>query len=218
VPALVCAAIFLGLGPLIGPAHFPAWLPRPITSYVGGQRPMAWFPLFPWAAWALCGIAAGHLWVWASRVEPRARRCFLVSFFLGIGLTSTVGLVRYLDPAIIRYPNEVVQQMGPGIFFHRMGLIATLSGIGFFWCRALKGRFSVLRQLGRTSLLVYWVHIEFCYGSFVFPLRGRFHLLGALLLVLTLTAMMLGLSLAKTHYSRGAVSWVRERFRRPGLA
>jgi hypothetical protein len=210
--------VFLGLGPSIGPAHFPAWLPRPLTSYLGGQRPMAWFPLFPWAAWALGGVAVGHLWVWAHRDERRVRRCFLLSFFLGIGLTSIVGLVRYLDPTIIRYPNEVVQQMGPGIFFHRLGLIAALGAIGFAWCRILKGRFSVLRQLGRTSLLVYWVHIEFCYGNFVFPLRGRFHLLGAGLLVLTLTAMMLGLSLAKTHHGRGVVDWLRERFRRPGLA
>jgi uncharacterized membrane protein len=218
LPALVCAAVFLGLGPAIGPAHFPTWLPRPITSYIGGQRPMAWFPLFPWAAWALCGVALGHLWVWASRVENRARRCFLLSFFLGIALTSTVGLVRYLDPTIIRYPNEVVQQMGPGIFFHRLGLIAALSAIGFAWCRALKGRFSVLRQLGRTSLLIYWVHIEFCYGSFVFPLRGRFHLLGAALLVLSLTTLMLGLSLAKTQYFSIAAGRLRGRFRRPGLA
>jgi uncharacterized membrane protein len=36
VPALLCAAVFLGFGPAIGPAYFPAWLPRPITSYVGG--------------------------------------------------------------------------------------------------------------------------------------------------------------------------------------
>jgi hypothetical protein len=137
---------------------------------------------------------------------------------VGIGMTSTVGLVRYLDPTIIRYPNEVIQQMGPGIFFHRLGLILALGGIGFLWCRALQGRFSILRQLGRTSLLVYWVHIELCYGSFVFPLRGRFTLLGAGLLVLTLTAMMLGLSLAKTRYGRSVLVWLRERFRRPGLA
>jgi hypothetical protein len=76
----------------------------------------------------------------------------------------------------------------------------------------------MLRQLGRTSLFVYWVHIEFCYGNFVFPLRGRFQLPGALLLVLILTTMMLGLSLAKTRYGRSVIDWLRERFRRPGLA
>jgi uncharacterized membrane protein len=221
VPALLFAAVFLGFGPLIGPAQLPsflAWLPRPLTSYIGGQRPMAWFPLFPWAAWALSGVAIGHLWVFASGDAKRLRRCFALFFVGGLVLTSTVGLVRTLDPTIIRYPSEVVRQMGPGTFFHRLGLIASLSGIGFLWCQRLRGRFSVLRQLGRTSLLIYWVHIEFCYGSFVFALRGRFHLLGATLLVLALTALMLGLSQLKTHYSRAAVEWLRGRFRKPGLA
>jgi uncharacterized membrane protein len=218
VPALLCAAVFLGFGPLVGPAHFPAWLPRPITSYLGGQRPMSWFPLFPWAAWSLLGVAVGHLWVWANRDERRLRRCFLSSFFVGLAMTSTVGLVRHLDPTIIRYPSEVIQQMGPGIFFHRLGIIATASAIGFLWCRFLRERFSVFRQLGRTSLFIYWVHIEFCYGGFVFALRGRFNLPGATLLVLALTALMLGMSMLKTHYGRPAVEWLRGRFRKPGLA
>jgi uncharacterized membrane protein len=218
VPALLFAAVFLGLGPLVGPAHFPSWLPRPITSYVGGQRPMSWFPLFPWAAWALSGVAIGHFWIWSNADQRRLRRCFAVSILAGLVLTSTVGLVRHLNPTIIRYPSEVVQQMGPGTFFHRLGIIATLSGIGYFWCRLVQGRFSVLRQLGRTSLLIYWVHIEFCYGSFVHELRGRFHLGGATLLVLALTALMLGLSWLKTQYSRPAAEWLRGRFRKPGLA
>ncbi len=218
VPALLFAAIFLGFGRAVGPAHFPSWLPRPITSYIGGQRPMAWFPLFPWAAWALVGVAIGHLWVFANRDQRRLRRCFTASFFIGLVMTSTVGIVRHLDPTIIRYPNEVIQQMGPGIFFHRLGLIASLGGIGFLWCRLLRGRFSALRQLGRTSLLIYWVHIELCYGSFVFALRARFHLLGAALLFLTLAGMMLGLSLLRTRYSRHLVDWLPERFRKPGLA
>lgn len=218
LPALVCAALFWGLGPVVGPAHLPAWLPRPLTSYIGGQRPMAWFPLFPWGAWALTGVALGHLWVWANRDERRVRRCFLLSIPAGLALTSTVGLIRQLDPTIIRYPSEVIQQMGPGTFFHRLGLILTASGLGFFWCQALRGRFSMLRQLGRTSLLIYWVHIELCYGSFVYALRGRFGLAGAGVLVLLLSALMLGLSWLKTQYGPSAVDWVRGRFRKPGLA
>jgi uncharacterized protein YhhL (DUF1145 family) len=82
----------------------------------------------------------------------------------------------------------------------------------------LRGRFSVLRQLGRTSLLVYWIHIEFCYGSMVYPLRGRFRIPGAVLLMMGLTLLMLGVSLLKTRYSRPAVDWVRARFRSTRLA
>ena len=53
---LLAMAVVLALGPIVGPAYFPDWLPRPLTSYIGGQRPMAHFTLFPgwrgrWSAW-----------------------------------------------------------------------------------------------------------------------------------------------------------------------
>ena len=53
--ALATAAV-VALGPIIGPYHFPSFLPRPLTSYLGGERPMAWFPLFPSLAWPLVGV------------------------------------------------------------------------------------------------------------------------------------------------------------------
>jgi uncharacterized membrane protein len=213
LPSLVMAAGFLALGTLVGPAHFPAWLPRPLTSYIGGQRPMSWFPLFPWGAWAFTGVAVGHLWVAASRDPRLQKRAFTLTFVAGAALTGAVVVIRAVDPTIIRYPSELIMQMGPGIFFHRLGLIGILAGAGFVWCRLLRGRFSVLRQLGRTSLLIYWVHIELCYGSLVYALRGRFNIPGAAILVAILTLAMLGVSLAKTHYSRPVVDWLRARFR-----
>jgi len=207
------AAIFLGLGTTIGPAHFPAWLPRPLTSYIGGQRPMAWFSLFPWGAWALTGVAVGHLWAVASRDPRRQRRVFALTFAAGAVLTVAVVVVRAVDPTVIRYPSEVIMQMGPGIFFSRLGLIGLLAGTGFVWCQILGCRFSVMRQFGRTSLLIYWVHIEFCYGSLVYGLRGHFGMGGAAILVAILSLAMLGLSLAKTRYGRPLVDWLRARFR-----
>jgi uncharacterized membrane protein len=217
-PSLALAAVFLAFGTLVGPAHFPDWLPRPLTSYIGGQRPMAWFPLFPWGAWAFTGVAVGHLWAVASR-EPRLQmRAFTRTFAAGAALTAAVVVIRAVDPTILLYPSELIMQMGPGIFFHRLGLIGLLAGVGFVWCQFLAGRFSVVRQLGRTSLLIYWVHIEFCYGSLVYTLRGRFNIPEAALLVAILTLAMLGLSLAKTCYSRPVVDWLRARFRSTRLA
>jgi uncharacterized membrane protein len=213
VPSLLMAGLFLGFGPVIGPLHFPAWLPAPLTSYLGGQRPMAWFSLFPWAAWAFVGVAVGHFWLRASRDARLLARCFLLTFLVGLVMTATVSLVGYAAPAIIHYPTEIVRQMGPGIFFHRLGLIGVLAGIGFFWCRAWHGRFSVMRQLGRTSLLVYWIHIELCYGSVVYALRERFEVPTALLLFFTLTLAMLALSLARTHLLPTAARRLRAGFR-----
>lgn len=213
VPSLLVASIFLGFGPLVGPLHFPAWLPAPLTAYLGGERPMAWFSLFPWGAWAFAGVAVGHYWLRANRDPRLLERCFSLTFFAGLVMTATVSILRLTAPTLIHYPTEVVRQMGPGIFFHRMGLVGMLAGIGFFWCRAWHGRFSVLRQLGRTSLLVYWVHVELCYGSAVYSLRDRFEIPAALLLFISLTLAMLALSLAKTHLLPPATRRLRASFR-----
>src|SRR4029078_4019104 len=64
--ALIVAAVFVALGALVGRAPLPRWLPRPLTSSVGGQQPMAWFTLFPQFAWVLVGIAIGHWRVGAN--------------------------------------------------------------------------------------------------------------------------------------------------------
>jgi uncharacterized membrane protein len=203
VPSLVLGSLFLGLGTVIGPAHFPSWLPAPLTSYLGGQRPMAWFSLFPWGAWAMAGVAVGHLWLDASRDPRRLGRCFLWTFLAGAAMTGTVTIIRLISPTVILYPTDVIRQMGPGIFFHRLGLIGMLAGF-----------FSMLRQFGRTSLLIYWVHIELCYGSVVYALRGRFHMGMALLLVALLSLVMFGLSVVRTHIVPPATFWLRSRFRK----
>jgi hypothetical protein len=52
----------------------------------------------------------------------------------------------------------------------------------------------------------------------VYPLRGRFGLSGAALLIAILTLAMLGLSLVKTRFGRPVVDWLRARFRSTRLA
>jgi uncharacterized membrane protein len=197
--AVLGAAFFLGLGPIIGPAHFPEWLPRPVTSYIGGQRPMAWFTLFPWAAWALLGVAVGHVWLRYSGSANAQARCFLITGLIGLATTGTVILVRKIDPYVIRYPSELVQQMGPGSFFYRLGMIGVLSTIGWAVTRFSGARFSPLQQLGQTSLLVYWIHVDLCYGGIARPLRGQLDVAQATIWVFLLIIAMLGVSIAKTR-------------------
>ena len=160
----------------------------------------------------MAGVAVGHVWASASRHSRTAGRCFLFTFVVGALLIATVVALRHVLPGAIPYPNEVVRQMGPGIFFSRLGLLGVLAGIGFVWCRYRQGRFSVLRQFGRTSLLVYWVHIELCYGSVVYSLRNKQTLPTALFLFALLTMAMLALSLAKTRLAPLARGWLESRF------
>ena len=210
VASLATAAILLGLGTVIGPAQFPSWLPAPLTSYLGGERPMSWFPLFPWGAWTMVGVVVGHGWVAANRDDRTLRRVFMLGGAVGLGLVASVHLVRSLAPDLIRYPSRVVFHMGPGVFLHRLGLIGLLAALGFLWCRSLRGRFSAMRQLGRTSLLIYWIHIDLCYGKLADSVKGRLSVPAAAGLILVLTGIMLGVSLAKTHALPLAINRLRQ--------
>jgi uncharacterized membrane protein len=201
--AILAALTFVGLGPIIGPAHFPTFLPVALTSYVGGQRPMSWFGLFPWAAWAFMGLAIGHVWVRASADRRRETRTFLLTGLLGLALMAGVILVRKWNPYVIRYPNDVVQQMGPGTFFYRLGLNLVLALFAYAVTRFQAGRFSVMRQFGQTSLLIYWIHVDLCYGLVSRRFHHQLGLGAATLGFVLMTAAMFLVSVAKTKYWDG---------------
>lgn len=202
--ALVGMLVLVGLGPLIGPAHLPTWIPTPISSYIGGQRPMAWFPVFPWAGWPMAGVIVGHLWVRGSRTPRRYRLTFIGTGLAGMALIGVVDLIRAINPYIISYPSELVQQMGPGSFFYRMGMNGVVAFIGWIAVELVGRRFSVIRQLGRTSLLVYWIHVDLCYGLIAHKLGlyGRLSMGQATVGLVTMVALMLGVSLAKTRWRK----------------
>jgi fucose 4-O-acetylase-like acetyltransferase len=129
---------------------------------------------------------------------------------------GAVILVRKWNPYVIRYPDEVVQQMGPGTFFYRLGLNLLFAFVGYAVTRLFAGspwgRFSMLRQLGRTSLLVYWIHVELCYGLASRRLHHSLDMRQATIGFVLMTAAMLLVSLAKTKL------WDPWRRRRPGRA
>ena len=77
-------------------------------------------------------------------------------------------------------------------------------GVSYLWgLLPWAGWPSLLRQLGRTSLLVYWVHIEIVYGVIVAPgLRGRLGIPEASLALALLTLAMLALSRLRTGAPR----------------
>jgi uncharacterized membrane protein len=210
--ALAAMALFVGLGPIVGPAQFPTFLPTALTSYVGGQRPMSWFGLFPWAAWAFVGLAVGHIWVRAARDRRREALTYLATGAAGVALMVAVTLVRKWNPYVIRYPNDVVQQMGPGTFFYRLGLNLIFGLLAYAVTRLAPNGFSFMRQLGRTSLFVYWIHVDLCYGLVSRRFHHALNMGQATIGFVLMTAAMLGISVAKTKY------WDAWRKRRPRRA
>ena len=84
----------------------------------------------------------------------------------------------------------------------------------YAWCRWGAGQwgFSPLVQLGQTSLLVYWVHIEFVYGRVSILPKRAVDIPTASLGLLTIFLSMLLLSWFRTRLKgRGpeALAWFR---------
>ncbi len=152
------------------------WLPWPIESYIDGVHnlghPQAWlFPIFPWTGFAFVGLAVGFFLLsdWARKREAG------VVLLAGAGGLGLIYMARWLDgrPEHL-YPVYDFWHTSPNFFLIRVGLLLIILAAVYAWCRWGAGQwgFSPLLQLGQTSLLVYWVHLEFVYGRFsVLPKR-----------------------------------------------
>jgi uncharacterized membrane protein len=200
------------LSPLFWTTWRPDWLPWPLESYINGVHnlgvPQAWlFPIFPWTAFAFMGLAVGFFLLsdWARQVGAGA-----------FGICAAVGIAlfyfsRWLDarPTQI-YPVYDYWHTSPEFFLLRIALLLMILGGVYAWVRWGAGQwgFSPLIQLGQTSLLVYWVHIEFVYGRLSILHKKVNDIPTASFGLLTIFLAMLLLSFLRTKYKgRGAELW-----------
>jgi len=220
--ALIAAALFTGsvvslITPLIWTSWRPRWLPWFLESYIDGVHnlgePQPWlFPIFPWCAFAFFGLAAGFLLrsKWVERFEG------LIFASFAFGGLAVVQLGRWLDTQPQIYSVYDFWHTSPNFFLIRIGFLLTILGASYAWCRWGLGqwRFSPLIQLGQTSLLVYWVHIEFVYGRLSILPKRAMQVRGASFGLLVIFSAMLLLSILRVRY-KGRGWEIREWVRRP---
>ena len=102
----------------------------------------------------------------------------------------------YLPPLS---PNSQFWTSSPSFFLIRTGILVTAVGAAYAWSRRprMLTAFSPLEQMGRTSLFIYWIHVELIYGLMVRPLHKSMTLGEAWLGVLVFGLLMLIASLVK---------------------
>ena len=202
------------LTPLLWTTWRPRWLPWPIESYIDGVhnlgQPQSWlFPIFPWTAFAFAGLAIGFLLLsdWARRREAA------VFAMAGVGV-ALIYLARWLDARPERlYAVYDFWHTSPNFFLIRVGLLLAILTATYAWCRWGAGQwgFSPLIQLGQTSLLVYWVHIEFVYGRLSIVPKHAAGIRTASVGLLAIFLAMLALSILRTR--RKARNWTKTQWR-----
>jgi uncharacterized membrane protein len=169
VTAVICAA---GIA-IFTPPLWTNWRPHSLAwwleSYINGvhtfDKPQPWlFPIFPWAAFAFVGLAAGSLLL-SERARKSEARALTLAAVSGVAL---IALGLWLDARPVRlYSAYDFWHTSPNFFLVRAGIVLVILFLGYAWCRWGAGEwgFSPLIEMGKCSLLVYWFHLEFVYGG-----------------------------------------------------
>jgi uncharacterized membrane protein len=190
--AAVAALLVVALTPLVARIPPPT---TPLYDYLYGGRPYV-FPAFPFAAYACAGLAAGWLWCRDSRAAWL--------------WTAAAGAALVLGCVVLQAHPERFLALGAGYrtdpryFGGHLGIVLCVGAA----CRGLQAlanpaRFGPVRQLGRTSLLAYWIHVNLCYGPLAWEkgldLLGRASIPRTLAWLAALVALVLGCSVVRTR-------------------
>jgi uncharacterized membrane protein len=196
----------------------PTWLPWPLESYIDGCHnlgtPQPWlFPLFPWAAFAFAGLAAGFI-IFGD--QARNRTAETLAIFAAVGAVAILAARQLDHSSFYLYSTYDYWHTSPNFLMMRIGMLLVICFLTYAWCRwglATRG-FSPLIQLGQTSLLVYWVHIEFVYGRFsILPKRAE-SIPAASRGLLEICLFMLLLSLVRTRIDWTKFNWKKINWRK----
>jgi uncharacterized membrane protein len=207
---ILTAAVGAAAIAMLTPPLWTNWRPRSLVwwlqSYINGihtfDKPQPWlFPVFPWAAFAFAGLAVGSLLLfdWARKNEAWALT------LTGVGGAALIELGLWLDARPVRlYGTYDFWHTSPNFFLVRAGIIMVIVFLGYAWCRWGAGEwgFSPLIEMGKCSLLVYWVHIEFVYGGLSVVPRHASSIAAATRGFLIICVGMTLLAMARNRYPR----------------
>ena len=84
----------------------------------------------------------------------------------------------------------------PALVSCKLGNTLLLAAAAFLWTEHLSSGWSWVRQLGTTSLVVYWVHVELTYGRWFTAYKQRLTLWQTVTACVAMIALMVAVSLA----------------------
>lgn len=164
--------------PIVRTAAFVDRLPLWVQWYLRPFSDYTTFMLLPWAGFVFAGGAVGVL-IAAAGDERSERRLQAILAVTGAALVA-LGFYTASRPSIY-HPASSFWSSSPTWFAIRLGILmvalSVLSGLAEL---AAKARIALpaLEKFGRSSLFVYWIHVELVYGYASWLWRYRLPLWG----------------------------------------
>jgi len=186
--AAVAAAIAL-LTPIVQTAAVVDLLPPWFQWYVKPAGDLTAFTLFPWTGFVFAGAACGA--ILATTDNPPAER--RAQFAFAVAGIVLVALGQFLSKRSSIYDQSHFWTSSPTWFAIRVGIVMTAVAMLYAMSplfRPFSTASRALERFGRSSLFVYWIHVELVYGYATWPLRHRLPLWGTLLACAAFSLLM----------------------------
>src|SRR2546421_420012 len=193
--------------PIVRHVGIVSALPPWLQWYIQPSGDNTTFTSFPWIGFVFAGAAVGVL-LSAVRNKRVERRLLAAVGIAGLLLVAG-GFYAASRPSI--YADSSFWTTSPAYFAIRAGVLMAALGVMFAVDELVSVSAAPLRalaHLGRSSLFVYWIHVELVYGYATWPLRRLLPLWGTAVAYVIFTALMYGAVLLR---DRVAARWRRHK-------
>jgi hypothetical protein len=185
---------FVWLAPAVRAFDALAVLPDFLEGYIRPVEGLSNFTFFPWTAFVMAGAVVGVL-IDGARTPEADRRLNLALLGGGLVMAAAAYQASFLPPIDTR---SRFWTTSASFFFLRAGLMVAAIGVAYLWeQRPWRHGWSPLQLLGRSSLFVYWIHVEMVYGLISLPLHHSLGLTGAWTALGLFSVLMVAVALTK---------------------
>jgi len=192
--AAISGVAIAAASPIISSLHL-GWVNPFVRAWIVPDP--NYFAFFPWAAFIAFGLSAGSI----LRLVEDADMHRVMQWAALMGLGLIFGAQYFANLPYSVYANADFWVNSPALIFIKVGIILLLACFAFLWTRHMNPNgWSFVRQIGGTSLLVYWVHTELVYGRWFGVWKESLNVPQTVFMALLVITMMIGLSVARTGW------------------
>ena len=191
---LVSTVAVILFSPFAWQIDFSKFMIIPLANYFNSMNG-SFFPLFPWLGFLLAGAVVSKFYIEAR--ENNQEKKFIITIII-VGISLAI-LGHILLTFIFDFPYKLVKPH-PIFFFQRLGYVLFLLGVCWYYAEIRQTKTSFVLDVGRESLLVYWLHLQIIYRrlwndqSFASVLGGKFGIPESILATLLLAVAMIAVA------------------------
>ncbi|HUX93965.1 MAG TPA: heparan-alpha-glucosaminide N-acetyltransferase domain-containing protein [Ignavibacteriaceae bacterium] len=188
---IVSFLLVILISPLFWQIDFTKFLHPFLADYFNSNNG-SYFPLFPWMGFLIAGAIVCVFFL-QEREKGNEKKFIYLIAIIGLGFA----FAGHFFLSEIFQLNSFSVKPHPAFFFQRLGYVLFLLGLCWYYAEKRQTKTSFVLDIGRESLLVYWLHLQILYrhvlnGQNIASIYGgTFNVLQSVLFTIALAIAMI---------------------------